>query len=76
MAMITKKPFARIESTFWSALVTVMDSSSIARKLTPPGYRILQRMSEVSWIYISLGLATSGLILGFAAGMLVAWYGY
>lgn len=76
MAMTHNKPFARIESTFWSALVTVMDGSSLARKLTPPGYRLIQRIRATSWVFIALGTAASGLILGFAAGLIAAWYGY
>ena len=76
MTVTKKRSFDNIETKFWSTMVALLDDSSLARKLTPTGYRVLQRARPYSWVFMVLALAAGGLMLGYSVGQLASGYVY
>ncbi|MEK6256941.1 MAG: hypothetical protein N2C13_06470 [Chloroflexota bacterium] len=72
MAISPDSPFARIESNIWSSLIAVIDSSQLVRKMTPFVYLSYQRARRMLWVFTVMALASSGLMIGFVAGLLAA----
>lgn len=70
MAVTPKRPFAQIESDFWSTLTAMMDSLRFARILAPFAFWTFQRVRGLLWVFIVMALASGGLTLGFVAGLL------
>lgn len=64
----------RIVSNFWSTLVVLMDNSELARQLTPKVILGWQQARDYMWIPKAVGMASVGLLFGFAVGMLVKYY--
>ena len=70
--MTPKGAYSRIQFSFWSSMVTLMDSSKIARSFTPTGYRLVQNIRNMSWVSVAIVLMVGGLAVGITAGMVAA----
>ncbi|MDH3942836.1 MAG: hypothetical protein OEV06_01915 [Anaerolineae bacterium] len=72
--MISKDTFGRLEANFWSSLVSLLDQSSTARKLTPELYRMVHTNKDFAWLATGFLLAFAGLALGYATGTFLRFF--
>lgn len=72
--MISKKTIGRLEANFWSGLVTLLDQSSTARKITPEIYKLVNENQDFVWLGTGLFLAALGLGIGYTTGTFLRFF--
>lgn len=72
--MISKKTIGRLEANFWSGMVTLLDQSSTARKITPEIYKLVRENRDFVWLGTGVLLAAAGLIIGYGTGTFLRYF--